>query len=72
MCDLIRMVKDWPNSHFLPLDSMDYLLTTYWDDLQINEFLQEIENRYELSLDHIILGIEGQTLEYFLRHIYRC
>lgn len=71
VCDLIRMVKDWPNSHFLPSDSMDYLLTIDWDDLEINMFVQEIEDRFELPSDHIVSGIEGQTLEEFLSHIYR-
>lgn len=70
VCNIIRVVKDWPNDYYLPSDSMDCLLTTRWSDLEINEFFLEIEKRYGLTWDDIKLSITGQTLESFLCHIY--
>lgn len=70
VCNIIRVVKDWPNDYYLPSDCMDCLLTTRWSDLEINEFFLEIEKRYGLTWDDIELSITGQTLESFLCHIH--
>lgn len=67
ICGIIRKGKCWPNDCFVPSDRMEYLLTTHWGDLDINEIYDEIERRYAIQNLDLCMDIDSQTLDEFLR-----
>ncbi len=50
ICRRVKELYGWPNDHFLPGDPVAIVMHMPWDDLDIVEFVMQIEEDFKIML----------------------
>jgi hypothetical protein len=51
VCKRAKELYAWPNDHFIPGDPVDIVFLMPWDDLDIVEFVMQMEGDFGIDID---------------------